>query len=98
MSRPKIDEVHLRHCMMFLFDQGMKANEAVKQINDTYGEILKLNKCHRWFKKFKKGNRSLKDLARKGRPQTLDNDVLKQLVESDPRQTIEELSLKIGCP
>ncbi|CAK9820142.1 Histone-lysine N-methyltransferase SETMAR, partial [Anthophora quadrimaculata] len=98
MSRPTIEEAHLRRCMLLLFDRGMKANEAVNKITDTYGDVLKLNKCHRWFKKFKNGNRNLKDAARKGRPQKLDDDILKAMVDSDPRQTIEELSLKIGCP
>ncbi|GFU44369.1 hypothetical protein NPIL_50681, partial [Nephila pilipes] len=41
---------------------------------------------------------NLKDAVRKGRPQKLDGDILKSRVNSDPRQTIEELSLKIGCP
>ncbi|XP_014487685.1 PREDICTED: histone-lysine N-methyltransferase SETMAR-like [Dinoponera quadriceps] len=98
MSRPTVEEGHLRHCMLFLFDQGLKANEAVKKINHTYGDVLKLNKYHRWFKKFKNGNRSLEDVERKGRPQKLDDDILRAMVDSDPRQTIRELSLKIGCP
>ncbi|XP_014487390.1 PREDICTED: histone-lysine N-methyltransferase SETMAR-like, partial [Dinoponera quadriceps] len=98
MSRPTIEEGYLRHCMLFLFDQGLKANEAVKKINDIYGDVLKLNKCHRWFKKFKNENRNLEDVERKGRLQKLDDEILRAMVNSDPRQTIRELSLKIGCP
>ncbi|GFT36955.1 hypothetical protein NPIL_91671 [Nephila pilipes] len=41
---------------------------------------------------------NLKDAARKGQPQKLDDDVLEATVDSDPRQTIVELSVKIGCP
>ncbi|GFU22033.1 hypothetical protein NPIL_26541 [Nephila pilipes] len=52
--------------------------------------------CHRWFKKFK--NRNLKDATLKGRPQKLDDDVLKVMVDSDLHQTIEESSLKIDWP
>ncbi|GFU23331.1 histone-lysine N-methyltransferase SETMAR [Nephila pilipes] len=66
----------IRHCILFLFDQGMKANGAVKKITYTYGDVLKLNKCHRWFKELKNGNRNLKDAARKGRPTKLDDDIL----------------------
>ncbi|XP_014482006.1 PREDICTED: histone-lysine N-methyltransferase SETMAR-like [Dinoponera quadriceps] len=84
--------------MLFLFDQELKANEAVKKINDIYGEVLRLNQYHRWFKKFKHGNRTLEDVERKGRPQKLDDDILRAMVDSDPRQTIRELSLKIGYP
>ncbi|CAK9798727.1 hypothetical protein ANTPLA_LOCUS1746 [Anthophora plagiata] len=86
--------------MLFLLDQGMKANEALKKITDSYGDILiiKLNKCHRQFKQFRNGNRELKNVARKERPQKLDDDILKSMVESDPRQTIEELSLRIDYP
>ncbi|XP_014473233.1 PREDICTED: histone-lysine N-methyltransferase SETMAR-like [Dinoponera quadriceps] len=74
------------------------ANEAVKKIKNTYGDVLKLNKCHRWFKKFKNGNSNLEDVERKRRPQKLDDDILRAMVDSDFHQTIRELSLKIGCP
>ncbi|GFT73612.1 histone-lysine N-methyltransferase SETMAR [Nephila pilipes] len=97
MSRLSIEEVYIRNCMLFLFDQGMKANETVKKITDTYRDVLKLNEYHGWLN----GNKNLKEAARKGRPQKLDDDILTVdilAVDSDTRQTIEELSLKIGCP
>jgi hypothetical protein len=46
--------------MLFLFDQGRKAKDAVEKINDTYANNLKLNKCHRWIKNFKNGKRELR--------------------------------------
>ncbi|GFT68378.1 histone-lysine N-methyltransferase SETMAR [Nephila pilipes] len=76
----------------------MKANEAVKKITDTYGNVLKLNKRHGGFKKFKNGNRNLKDVAHKGGIQKLNDDILKWIVNLDRRQTTDKSSFKIGCP
>ncbi|GFT46940.1 hypothetical protein NPIL_636941 [Nephila pilipes] len=48
--------------------------------------------------KFKNGNRNLKGAARKGWPLKLDDDIPKAILDSDRRETIEESSMKIGCP
>ncbi|MGL5636946.1 MAG: hypothetical protein ACRDD0_08680 [Bacteroidales bacterium] len=98
MSKPKIEETHLRGIMLFLFDQGKKAKEAIGIICETYGPILTLDKCHRWFKKFKSGDRGLNNAPKSGRPSKLDDDILKSAVEADPRKTIKELSAELGCP
>lgn len=98
MSRPTTKETHLRNFMLFLFDQGIKTNEAMKKITDTYREIIKLNKCNWWFNQFKNGNKDIKVVTRKGRPLKLNDAILESMVTSDSRQTFEELSLKIGCP
>jgi [histone H3]-lysine36 N-dimethyltransferase SETMAR len=98
MQRPEIEETHLRYFMLFLFDKGLKSKEATQTICDIYGDILDTRKCYRWFKKFKSGDRSLKDKPKTGRPLKIDDDTLNSLVESDPRKTIHELSQDLGCP
>ena len=46
--------------LLFLFDKVLKLKEATKNVNETYGEILNIYKCQRWFKQFKNGDRNLK--------------------------------------
>ena len=90
------EEVHIRHCMLFLFQRGNSATEATKAICEAYGNVLKLNKCQRWFRKFQSGDYELSDRRRSGRPVEIDEEMLQSLVESDPRQTIQELSEKLS--
>ena len=87
MLKPEIEEVQLRCILLFLFDKGLKPKEATKNINETYIEILNIRKCQRWFEQFKNDDRNLKNKLKSGKPQTID-DVLKSLMESDPRKTI----------
>ena len=40
---------------------------------------------------------NLEDKPGRGRPTKVDNDCLKTLVESDPRQTTQEMAIEMGC-
>uniref|UniRef100_A0A7I4YDL9 HTH_48 domain-containing protein n=1 Tax=Haemonchus contortus TaxID=6289 RepID=A0A7I4YDL9_HAECO len=59
-----------------------------------------LSTAQRWFKKFRNGDESLKDVSRGGRPSDVDNDELKAMVEADPRVILDdilsELNFSIG--
>jgi len=90
------DENHLRHCMLFEFNRGLKATEATKNICEVYGEVISVRKCQEWFARFRSGDFDLKDRQRSGRPSVLDNDVLKTMVESDPRLSTRELATKLN--
>lgn len=85
-------EDHIRHCMLFHFHAGLNAAAATRKICDTYGEVLEVNKCQSWYRKFAAGDYDLNDMPRSGRPVQFDEDALKSLVEADPRLTIQELS------
>jgi [histone H3]-lysine36 N-dimethyltransferase SETMAR len=50
----------------------------------------------RWFKKFRSGDTNLKNKPRSGRPPAIDNNVLKSLIESNPRQSTRELAVMLG--
>ncbi|XP_004208958.2 histone-lysine N-methyltransferase SETMAR-like [Hydra vulgaris] len=94
----EIQEVHIRHCMLFEFCKGNNATVATKNISDVYPGSLDVQKCQRWFSKFRSGNFDLSDAHRPGRPMSLDNDVLRAEVEANPCQTIEELSNTLKQP
>ncbi|KAI6196520.1 Histone-lysine N-methyltransferase SETMAR-like [Aphelenchoides besseyi] len=57
--------VHLRHCLLFLFDQGLTAKEAYKELRRVYGpRVPKGPTISRWFAKFRGGDRTLFRLKR----------------------------------
>ncbi|GAB0097856.1 HTH_48 domain-containing protein [Sergentomyia squamirostris] len=58
----EVTEIHLRHVMLYQYESGVSAEEATKEICDTYGEdILKLSTCMQWYEKFKSGDYNLND-------------------------------------
>ena len=81
-------EDHLRHYMLFLFCLGFNKTVATKKIYEVYEYILKVNKCHRWFRKFSNDDFDLSDNDRSGRPVDFDNDALKSLVKTNLRLSI----------
>ena len=70
---------------------------GLKNINTVYPNGLSRRTCYRWFEKFKKEDFDLQDHCRSGRPGQNDNDRLKSLIESNPRQTLRELANIIEC-
>lgn len=92
MADNQPNEEHLRHCILFLFRSGVNATVATKKICDVYGDVLKVNKCQHWFRKFSNGDFGLSDSARTGRPVGFDKDALKALVETNPKMSIQEIA------
>ena len=50
-------------------------------------DVLSIGTAQYWFTRFTKDNLELDDLPRSGRPLEVDLNVLKQLIEEDPRLT-----------
>lgn len=93
-----VNNIHIRHCLLYEFDRGSSARLAHLRLKEIYGKnVLSESQCKVWFKRFRNGDRSLADLSKTGRPSILDNEVLQQLVESDPRQTAAEMALNLHC-
>jgi [histone H3]-lysine36 N-dimethyltransferase SETMAR len=55
--------------------------------------IINERYVQRWFNKFRSGDTNLQDKSSSGRSPAIDNDVLKSLIESNPRQTTRELAM-----
>ncbi|KAK6056814.1 hypothetical protein COOONC_05677 [Cooperia oncophora] len=72
---------------------------GVKNVfSSVFGEeALSESQCRRWFQRFKNGNESLEDEEHGSRPQVVDNQVLKSVIELDPCQTTRELATHFGC-
>ncbi|CAF3165514.1 unnamed protein product [Rotaria socialis] len=88
----------IRVFLLLEFRLGRKATEAANNICSTMGEdILSIRTAQHWFNRFKNGNFELDDLPRPGKPLEVDADLLKQLIEQDPRLTSRCLAEQLGC-
>lgn len=77
------------------FQRGNNANAAAKSFKSIYGDgVVCERTCRRWFSHFRKGDFSLKDEQREGRPRGLGSEVMKAAVEASPTTTVRKLS---GC-
>ena len=80
---------HFRHILLFYFRKGKNAAQVAKKLRDMYGEeALKDRQCRNWFDKFRSGDFSLKDEKRSGRPNEVDDDQIKAIIESDCHVTV----------
>jgi len=59
--------------------------------------VLSTRTAQHWFNRFKNGNLELDDLPRSGRPVEVDVNLLKQLIEQDPRLTLRCLAEELVC-
>ena len=68
-------------------------------MSDLYGDkALKERQCQNWFRKFRSGDFSLKDEPRSGRPNEVDDDQIKALIELDRHITEREIGEKLNIP
>ena len=59
--------------------------------------VLSIRTAQHWFNQLKNSNFKLDDLPRSGRSLEVDMDVLKQLIEEDPRLTTRFLAEWLEC-
>ena len=60
--------------------------------------VLKDRQCRNWFDKFRSGDFSFRDEQRSGRPNEVDNDQLKAIIESDRYITLREIDEMLEIP
>ena len=66
--------------------------ECKTSIFVVYGEeALKDRQCRNWFDKFRFGDFTLKDEQRSGRPNEIDDDQIKAIIESDRHVIVREI-------
>lgn len=98
MEYPEGKNKHFRHLLFFAFRRGQNAVEAARDICSVYGEnIIGQSTAQKWFAKFKKGDFDLNDTSRTGRPSEFDEELLKEHLKEDGRQTSRELAKRMNC-
>lgn len=89
---------HLRACLLYEYRLDTPAAETHRRLCTAFGpNIISKTAVYDWFERFKAGDESLEDQPRSGRPPELDDNELRELVESNPRLTTRELASRLGC-
>ena len=83
---------HFRHILLVYFRKGNNAAQAAKKLRVVYGEeALKDRQCRNWFNKLSFGDFSLKDEQLSSRPNEVDDDQIKAIIESNHHVTVQEI-------
>ena len=75
---------------------GLKAAEATHNINNAFGPGTSNSTVQWGFKKFCKGDQSLKDEECNGWPSKIDKDQLRAIIKADPFTTIQDVAKKLS--
>ncbi|KJH42570.1 hypothetical protein DICVIV_11443 [Dictyocaulus viviparus] len=88
-----LDKKQIRAIFLFEFKMGRKAAETTRNINNAFGPGTANERTVQWwFKKFRKGDESLEDEERSGRPRGVDIDQLRAIIEAHPYKTTRDVA------
>ena len=93
------EKIKIRCSILYEFKLGRKTSDATRNIRKVFGEdAVSDRNAQFWFAKFRRGDESLDDDPRTGRPSVVSDEILRDEIESNPRQTCSELAqtLKIS--
>lgn len=92
-----MDISEIRVIMKYEFLRKTSASQTAENINAVFGtRVTTQQTVSNWFSKFRKDNFNLQNEPR-GRPESkVCNDKLKMIIESNPCQSAQELSVKFG--
>ena len=87
------------HIFLFYFRKEKNAAQAAKNLRDVYAEeAIKDRQCRNWFDKFRSGDFSLSDEQRSSRPNEVDDDQIKAIIETDHHVSVREIEEMLKIP
>ena len=90
-------KIKIRAALLYEFKLKHKATQAARNIRKAFGDdSLSDRTAQFWFAKFDSGEETLEDDPRSGRPEVIDDNELQNLIESDSRQTCQEMAVCLG--
>lgn len=97
MSSYEPNKEHLRHAMLFLFNQKKSASECQRILSETYGETAPtIPTCVRWFRRFKSGDFDVNDKERLGQPKKFEDAELQAVLDEDDTLTQKMMAEMLG--
>jgi transposase len=91
------EKYEIRVLLRHYWKKGLSSRDAAAEICNVEGEgMVKKTAAAKWFKRFNNGETSLADLPRSGRPSTVNNEALRELVEQQPQTSTRRLSAELG--
>ncbi|GJQ65186.1 hypothetical protein Trydic_g7326 [Trypoxylus dichotomus] len=83
--------------LIFFFHSKKTVAKTHRKLHRVYGDaLLSETTCRDWFRRFKDGDFDDDDRPCEGRPKTFKDAELEALLDEDPCQTQQELSLALG--
>ncbi|GFU27249.1 histone-lysine N-methyltransferase SETMAR [Trichonephila clavipes] len=84
---------HVKHCLLYEFDKQSLVAAACRNVCHIYEEdAMDGSTGHRWFHKFREGDRSCQGQTSNGWPSHFGQDYIDQSIRKSPRQTMEKLA------
>ena len=91
------DRIHIRYWILYEFNHGKNANQAIHSIFSVYGEhVVDASTCYRWFERFESGHFDLQDKEGSGYPLKVKDAALEALLEEDPWQSSRQLAEQLS--
>ena len=93
----EIPDGNFHNILLYYFRKSKNAMQAQKKLYDVYGEkSLTDRQCQNWFSPFHSRDFDLKDASRSGRPNEVDDDKMKTMIENNRRSTTREIAEKLN--